>query len=194
MRTSTALLALALTVPAAASAQQASAQASAPLAALRDSILAPGMRVRMLVDGKPGLRIVGTIAERKQDTVVVDTVDVAAQQRLFFPAPLVVDEFRVVSLSVDEVKHVEVSMGRSRLLGVLTHGAVGALVSGTIVGLSAVNGRPNPTMRQFWHGFGPGAVVGAAIGIPFGYARGSEIWRPVFLPRPHLKPRRSETQ
>ena len=189
MRTSTAVLALVLTLPAAGSAQQI----AAPLAAPRDSILAPGTRVRMVVAGKPGQRIVGTIAERKQDTVVVDTVDVAAQQRTFFPAPLVVDEFRVVSLRVDEVKHVEVSMGRSRLLGVLTHGAVGALVSGTIVGLSAINGRPNPTMGQFWHGFGSGALVGVAIGAPFGYARGSEIWRPVFLPRlkPHLSEKKS---
>lgn len=147
------------------------------------SVFQPGARVRLIAAGYGQGRIVGTVTEMSSDTVVLDTADVWQQTRLINPAPIIVDEFRHISLHVAAVDSVEVSRGRSRFLGSVKGAIRGAFIGGLYVGFSALSGRRNPNFRMFMGGFAQGAAVGAGVGIPVGYVFGSERWMPVTLPR-----------
>ena len=146
-----------------------------------DSILIPGARIRVASPWIPSERITGTIAIARQDTVVVDTADTFAQQRLFNPAPVLVDRFRKVKLPVSRVQTVEVSMGRSRWMGALRGAALGALAAGAYVGLTSINGRQRPSWGDFASGAVSGIPIGMSIGAPIGWVYTRERWRTVAL-------------
>jgi hypothetical protein len=171
MRDSVALFALLLV------ASPAVAQTSAVV----NPVFSPGARVRVMASWSKH-KIEGTVTSATRDSVVVDTVDYHAQNRMFMPSAILVEEYRHLTLPIDDVDSVEVSMGRSRALGVIRTGLKAALIGGAIVGVQAISGRVNPSFKQFGRGFASGVVVGASIGIPFGYARGVERWRRVQLP------------
>ena len=175
MKASTTMLAVVLL----ASTRAVSAQApTAPLDAF-----AKGARIRFTSPWNASRRIVGTVADARADSVVVDTADVFAQRRLFNPAPVVVDKFRRITLPIRNVDSVEVSMGRSRVVGMLRGGALGSVVGGAWAGLASMNGQSRPSFSQFARGFASGAVLGAGFGIPLGYVYRVERWRLVTRPR-----------
>ena len=142
-----------------------------------------GARIRLVSPWDAKRRIVGTVADARADSVVVDTVDVFAQQRLFNPAPIVVDRYRRITLPIKGVDSVEVSMGRSRVVGVLRGASLGAVVGGAWAALASLNGQANPTFSQFASGFASGAALGVAFGVPLGYVYRVERWRLVTRPR-----------
>ena len=148
-------------------------------------VFSPGTRVRVMASWSKH-KIEGTVKSTTGDSVVVDTVDYAAQNRLFMPSVVLVEEYRQLTLPISEVDSVEVSLGRSKALGVIRTGLKAALIGGAIVGVQAISGRVNPSFKQFGRGFASGVAIGASIGIPFGYARGVERWRPVQAPRFHM--------
>jgi hypothetical protein len=172
MRDSVALFALLLV------ASPAVAQTSS----IDNRIFSPGARVRVMSSWSKQ-KIEGTVTSATHDSVVVDTVDYSAQNRMFMPSAILVDEYRRLTLPIADVDSVEVSMGRSRALGVMRTGLKAALIGGAIIGIQAISGRVNPSFKQFGRGFASGMAVGASIGIPFGYSRGVERWRRVQTPR-----------
>ena len=147
----------------------------------QDSVLGlqPGVRVRILAPQVTKDRIAGTIQAVRADTVVLDTVDVRLEHRLFFPSTIVVDQYRRMALPVAAVASIEESRGRSRVLGMVKGAAKGVVVVGLFAGLGALSGKTNASLRDFTSGFGAGAATGAVIGAPIGYQFGVERWRAV---------------
>lgn len=146
---------------------------------------APGTRVRVDAPKVSRDRIVGTVRAIRADSIVLDTVDVQRQERMFFPSTVLVEDYRRVTLAVSEVANMERSRGRSRILGAIKTGIRGALIAGVIGGLGSLSAgsRDGITLRDFTRGAGEGAMLGIAIGGSFGWAYGSERWQPVSVPR-----------
>jgi len=112
-----------------------------------------------------------------------------AQERLLSPAPIIVDQFRRLSLDVAQVDSVEVSRGRSRIRGAVKGMLRGAIIGGLYVGFSAMSGRQNPNFRMFMGGFSQGVAIGGAVGAPVGAVFGSERWSPVDFSREAFRAR-----
>ena len=149
-----------------------------------DSVLIPGARIRVVSPWIPSERITGTIATAREDTVVVDTADTFAEQRLFNPAPVLVDKFRKVKLPVSRVQTVEISMGRSRWMGAFRGAALGALAASAYVGLASINGRQRPSWGDFASGAMSGIPIGISLGAPVGWVYTRERWRTVAVQQP----------
>ena len=159
------------------------------LASAASGVFEPGTRVRVrAVEGKH--RIVGTVIRASRDSVVVDTADTFRESRFFNPTPILVDNFRRVTLPVANVDSVEVSLGRSRALGVVKGSLAGAVLGGLYVGMSGLSGYGAPSFRRFSRGFTQGAAAGAVVGIPIGWVFRGERWMRVSVPRPRGVPGR----
>jgi hypothetical protein len=140
--------------------------------------LRPGTRVRVVVRTWRDDRIVGTVTSSSIDGVILDTVDVAAQHRLFMPSAVVVEGYRRVGLSSAVIRRIEVSEGKSKLRGAIKIGTKAMLFSGIALGCSAISG-PMAQRRDFMKGVVIGGVTGLVIGAPIGYRIGDERWRRV---------------
>jgi hypothetical protein len=149
-----------------------------------DSVFVPGARIRVVSPWIPTERITGTIDRAHEDTLVVDTADTFAEQRLFNPTPVLVDRFRKVKLPVSRVQTVEVSMGRSRWMGALRGAVLGALAASAYVGITAINGRQQPKWSDFASGAMSGIPIGMSLGAPVGWVYSRERWRTVALEQP----------
>lgn len=179
MKAATALFAVLLVSTAsAADAQQLSSASS--------GVFEPGTRVRVRASELGKHRIVGTVVKASQDSVVVDTADTFRERRFFNPAPILVDRFRRVALPVASVDSLEVSMGRSRVLGAVKGSVAGALLGGLYVGMSGLSGYGSPSFRRFSRGFTQGAAAGAVVGVPIGWVFRGERWMRVSVPRPRV--------
>ena len=154
-----------------------------------DSVFVPGARIRLSAPWAPARIIVGTVEEARVDSIVVDTADVFAQRRLFNPVPVLVDGVRRVTVPIRNVTRVDVSMGRSRMMGALKGATLGALLVGGYVGLTSLNGNSSARFGEFASGFAQGAVVGFAVGGPVGWTFTAERWRPVAIQRGALPDR-----
>jgi len=146
-------------------------------------VLSHGARIRIYQKASED-HLVGSLTFTGRDSVVIDTTDARAEQRLFFPAAVVVDEFRTVSVPLATVERIEVSTGRNRLRGAwrtARRAATSAMVVGAIYGAS----RPGRfRIRPVANGLAAGAALGVAIGAPWGFTRGAERWRRIPLPGP----------
>lgn len=149
-----------------------------------DSVFVPGARIRVVSPWIPTERITGTIDRALEDTLVVDTADTFAEQRLFNPTPVLVDRFRKVKVPVSRVQTVEVSMGRSRWMGALRGAVLGALAASAYVGLTSINGRQQPKWSDFASGAMSGIPIGMSLGAPVGWVYSRERWRTVALEQP----------
>ena len=166
------------------------AAAAEPAAAQRQSgspisMLKPGTRVRVALATFRKERIIGTITAARPDTVVLDTVDVAAQQRMFMPSAIVVDGYREVGLPARSITRVEISEGKSRARGALKGALRGVLIGGLLVGCAEISG-PEAQRKDFTRGLAFGAAAGLAIGVPVGWRTGVERWRPASATTPRM--------
>lgn len=133
-----------------------------------------GSRVRVVVSTIGHERITGRIDAFPGDSVRLDTSGVRRRLGLD-TGPVLVDEYRYVTIPRSEITNLEISGGRtarrSTLVGVLG----GALGGGLFFGLA---GRSNvdPTAGSVSQEFGKGAIVGAIVGGVIGYAWGGEKW------------------
>jgi hypothetical protein len=148
----------------------------AVVSAQRVPVARIGSRVRVIVSTIGHERITGRIDSFPGDSVRLDTSGVRRRLGLD-TGPVLVDEYRYVTIPRSEITNLEISggrtAGRSTLVGLLG-GAVGG---GLFFGLA---GRSNvdPTAGSFSHEFGKGAIVGGIIGGVIGYAWGGERWLP----------------
>ena len=147
-------------------------------------VFQPGMRVRIAAPLVAKERVAGTIKAVTADSVVLDTVDVRMEHRLFFPSTVVVDKYRRMAVPLSSVASIEESRGHSRTLGMVKGAAKGAVVVGLFAGLGALSGHQNAKLRDFSSGFGAGAAGGAVIGAPIGFQMGVERWRAIRV-KPH---------
>jgi hypothetical protein len=144
--------------------------------AQRAPVARVGSRVRVIVSTIGHERITGRIDAFPGDSVRLDTSGVRRRLGLD-TGPVLVDEYRYVTIPRSEITRLEVSGGRTARRSTLVGAAGGALGGGLFFGLA---GRSNvdPTAGSFSHEFGKGAIVGALIGGVIGYAWGGERWLP----------------
>lgn len=145
-----------------------------------------GMRVRVTAPRLMNHKLTGTIVTLTRDSVVLDTVDQRRVDRRFFPDPVLVDSYRNITLMTADVDSVDVSLGQSRMRGMLRIGRNAALIGGTVAGLAYVSGYNQISFRNFAEGFRSGVKLGAVVGLSIGYTYGDEKWHSVGRIRPGL--------
>ena len=177
-----ALFAAASALPRAAAAQQPTAAAARPAdsaVVLDDPRIVPGARVRIGLRAYRGLRVEGIVDSVLPRAIVVDTA--ARRQFLIFSAgPMLLDQYRLTRVRVDEIANIEVSAGNSRWRGALRWGVIAAAVGAGVSALANSQER-GPGSRDVVQSATEGAVLGVVLGGAFGYLQGREQWRPVRL-------------
>jgi hypothetical protein len=140
-----------------------------------------GSRVRVFAPDLRTDRYVGRIDSLDATAVVLDTA--GARIRLGFDmGPVLVDQYRKVTIRRSAIRAIEVSGGRT-VRGATVKGMVfGALIGGVIWGLGNLP-EINPGAQDFIKGFPAGAAVGGVFGAAVGFGLGGERWVPAVLPR-----------
>jgi hypothetical protein len=158
--------------------------ASAGAQAQVDSARGPevGSRVRVFA---PELRLdkyVGRIQTIDGSVMVLDTGEVRTVLGME-SGPVLVDQYRLVTIRLSTIEALEVSGGRT-VRGTMWKGAIfGALVGGVLFGLGAMP-EVNPTASDFIGGVPLGLLVGGLGGAVVGWGIGGERWLPSSLPVP----------
>ena len=141
-----------------------------------------GSRVRVFA---PELRIdryVGRIQTLDGSVMVLDTGEVRTVLGME-SGPVLVDQYRLVTIRLSTIEALEVSGGRT-VRGTMWKGAIlGALVGGVLFGLGAMP-EINPGASDFIKGVPPGLLVGALGGAIVGFGIGGERWLPSPIPGP----------
>ena len=96
--------------------------------------------------------------------------------------PVLVDQYRQVTIRLSTIEALEVSGGRTAR-GAAMRGAVfGALAGAVLFGLGSMP-EINPDANDFMKGVPVGLAVGAIGGAIIGWGVGSERWLPASVPR-----------
>jgi hypothetical protein len=140
-----------------------------------------GSRVRVFAPELRTDRYVGRIKSIDASVMVLDTGEVRTVLGMD-TGPILVDQFRRVTIRLSTIEALEVSGGRT-VRGAAMRGAVfGALIGGLIFGLGSMP-EVNPDANDFMRGVPLGLVVGALGGAVVGWGVGGERWLPVRVPR-----------
>lgn len=157
----------------AARAQQISRVAAQPVSV--------GSRVRILAPSLRRDRYVGRVDSLDVNEVVLDTAGV--RRRLGFElGPVLVEQFRVVSIRTSSIERIEVSGGRTTRGTTIKGLLIGAVGGALLFGLGQLP-EVNPKAKDFFKAAPLGLAVGAAGGAIVGFALGGERWVPGELPR-----------
>jgi hypothetical protein len=126
-------------------------------------------------------RFVGRVEAFPPDSVLMDTT--GARRRLGFDTgPVLVEEFRRVTLPLSAIRQLEISGGRTWMRSTLFGGAIGAGAGALVFGAAGLP-EVNPTFGDFVSGLGKGVVIGGVVGGIVGYFWGGERWLPASWPR-----------
>jgi len=140
-----------------------------------------GSRVRVFAPELRTDRYVGRIKSIDASVMVLDTGEVRTVLGME-SGPILVDQFRRVTIRLSTIEALEVSGGRT-VRGAATRGAMfGALVGGLLFGLGSMP-EVNPDANDFMRGVPVGLVVGALGGAVVGWGVGGERWLPARVPR-----------
>jgi len=140
-----------------------------------------GTRVRIFAPDLRTDRYVGRIQSLDGAVVVLDTGEVRSVLGMS-SGPVLVDQFRRVTIRLSTIESVEVSGGRT-VGGATFRGAlVGSLIGGLLMGLGNMP-EVNPGARDFVRGVPPGLAIGAVVGAVVGWGVGGESWIPARLRR-----------
>lgn len=140
-----------------------------------------GTRVRVTAPSLRRDRYIGKIDSLEADRMVLDTA--AARTRLGFDTgPILVDQFRLVTIPLTAVQTIEVSGGRDARRSTLKYGLIGIVLGSVATGLGSLP-EVNPGFSDFVDGMPVGAVLGGLVGGAIGFALGGERWLPARLPR-----------
>jgi hypothetical protein len=133
-----------------------------------------GTRVRVWAAGMRPDAYVGQIVGFPADSVTIDTTGV--RRRLGFETgPVLVEEYREVSIPLVLVDRVETSGGKTYRRSMIKGSIIGAVVGALLWGASALP-EVNPGFGDFVSGMPVGALVGGAIGAGAGYLFAGERW------------------
>lgn len=140
---------------------------------------APGMRLRITAATVHRGRLVGRVIRHTADSLEIDTVEVSAERRMFFPVTVLVTKHRRVALPLAAIDSLQVSSGRSRARGMVRLATRAAVIGGVALGFNYMSGTRRPSLRNFSEGFRTGAVLAASLAAPVGFHMGRERWTPV---------------
>jgi hypothetical protein len=139
-----------------------------------------GSRVRVFAPELRTDRYVGRIQVLDASVMVLDTGEVHTVLGME-SGPVLVDQYRLVTIRLSTIEALEVSAGRT-VRSTMWKGAVlGALVGGVLFGLGAMP-EINPTTSDFLRGVPAGLLVGAIGGAVVGWGIGGERWLPASVP------------
>ena len=140
-----------------------------------------GTRVRVFAPELRTDRYVGRIKSLDNSIMVLDTGEVRTVLGME-SGPILVDEFRRVTIRLSTIERLEVSGGRT-VRSALARGMVfGAIVGGVIFGLGNMP-EVNPDANDFMRGVPIGLLVGSIGGGLVGFGIGGEAWVPARIPR-----------
>ena len=166
IRSSTYSIAIATTI----FAGNAHAQGRGPLTMPR-----VGDRVRIVAPSVRDDRYVGRVESLPRDSIVLDTAGV--RRRLGFElGPVLVEEYRKVSIPANAIQSIDISAGRTHRRSTVKGIIFGALGGGALFGATNLP-EINPTFNDFIEGAGVGVVIGAVAGGVVGYLLGGEKWQ-----------------
>lgn len=140
-----------------------------------------GTRVRVFAPELRTDRYVGRIKSIDASVMVLDTGEVRTVLGME-SGPVLVDQFRRVTIRLSTIEAIEVSGGRTAR-GTAVRGAVlGALAGALLFGLGSMP-EVNPDANDFLRGVPVGLAVGAIGGAVIGFGIGGERWVPARIPR-----------
>lgn len=140
-----------------------------------------GTRVRVFAPELRTDRYVGRIQSLDNSVMVLDTGEVRTVLGME-SGPVLVDQFRRVTIRLSTIEALEVSGGRTARSSVLRGAVLGSLVGAVLFGLGAMP-EVNPDFADFMSGVPVGLAVGAVGGAVIGFGIGSERWLPARIPR-----------
>jgi hypothetical protein len=148
-----------------------------------DSVRGPeiGWRVRVFAPELRTDRYVGRIKSLDQSVMVLDTGDVRTVLGME-SGPVLVDEFRRVTIRLATIQALEVSGGRTVRNSTVRGAIFGSLVGALILGLGNMP-EVNPDANDFIRGVPIGLAIGALGGAIVGWGVGGERWVPARVPR-----------
>jgi hypothetical protein len=140
-----------------------------------------GTRVRVFAPELRTDRYIGRIKSLDGSVMVLDTGEVRTVLGME-SGPILVDQYRRVTIRLSTIEAIEVSGGRTAR-GAVTRGIVlGAIAGGILFGLGSMP-EVNPDANDFMRGVPVGLLVGGLGGAAIGWGIGSERWLPARVPR-----------
>ena len=134
-----------------------------------------GDRVRIVAPTVREDRYVGRVEALPRDSIVLDTAGV--RRRLGFDTgPVLVEEFRKVTIPTSAIQSIDISAGRTHRRSTLKGMLIGAAGGAALFGATNLP-EINPTFSDFLEGAGVGAVIGGVAGGVVGYLLGGEKWQ-----------------
>jgi hypothetical protein len=140
-----------------------------------------GTRVRVFAPDLRSDRYVGRIKSLDASVMVLDTGEVRTVLGME-SGPVLVDQYRRVTIRLSTIEALEVSGGRTARSAVVRGMVLGALAGGILFGLGSMP-EVNPDANDFMRGVPLGLVVGALGGGVIGWGVGGERWLPAPIPR-----------
>jgi hypothetical protein len=140
-----------------------------------------GSRVRVFAPDLRTDRYVGRIKSIDASVMVLDTGEVRTVLGME-SGPILVDQFRRVTIRLSTIEEIEVSGGRTARSAVMRGAVFGALAGGILFGLGSMP-EINPDANDFMRGVPLGLAVGALGGAVIGFGIGGERWVPTRVPR-----------
>jgi hypothetical protein len=139
-----------------------------------------GTRVRVFAPELRTDRYVGRIKSLDEAVMVLDTGEVRSVFGIG-GGPVLVDQYRRVTIRLSNIESVEVSSGRTFGEPTVRGAIFGALIGGVLVGLGSMP-ETNPDANDFLRGVPPGMAIGGLVGGLIGWKIGGERWVPGRLP------------
>jgi hypothetical protein len=139
-----------------------------------------GSRVRVFAPELRTDRYIGRIQSLSNSVMVLDTGEVRTVLGME-SGPILVDQYRMVSIRLSTIEAIEVSGGRTVKSTVMKGAVLGALVGGVLFGLGSMP-EVNPDASDFMRGVPVGLLVGAIGGAVVGWGIGGERWLPAAIP------------
>jgi len=134
-----------------------------------------GDRVRVIAPTIRDDRYVGTVESLPRDSITLDTAGV--RRRLGFDTgPVLVEEFRRVTLPTSAIQSIDISTGRTHKRSTIKGAILGALGGAALFGLTNLP-EVNPGFEDFVDGAVVGVVIGTVAGGIVGYLLGGEKWQ-----------------
>lgn len=140
-----------------------------------------GSRVRVFAPTLRRDRFVGRIDSLTPEEMVLDTAGV--RRRLGFETgPVLVEQYRRVTIRTDAIEAIELSGGRTTRGATIKGMIIGGLAGALLIGFGQLP-EVNPGFSDFLEGAPIGLAVGTVVGGVVGYALGGEKWVPAQVPR-----------